>query len=141
VRLEELDHTADVGFEVTASSLDVLFQGAALGLFRALGLDDALSPPTPTLEPEPFSLDAPDGERLLVAWLRELLWTVQSERRRPVIREVSVARGDGRARLEASIDWRGLPSRPTREVKGITYHGLRLEPTEEGWSARIVLDV
>jgi SHS2 domain-containing protein len=165
-RLRELSHTADVGFEVTAASLEELFEGAARGLIRALGLEAAGSA-------DPGSDDAgeraeigrgdgdedanedgndageieisrPDGERLLVQWLRELLAGAMSGRGVPVVRvrEVGIG-GKGPTTLRARVRWRpDAGDGPAREIKGVTYHGLAVERTEAGrWHARVVLDV
>ncbi len=151
-RLRELSHTADVGFEVTATSPEELFEVAARGLVRALGLEaaseradgdgdgnDAGSPDAAEIE-----ISRPDGERLMVQWLRELLAGAMSGRGVPVarVREVGIG-GEVPATLRARVRWRpDAGDGPVREIKGVTYHGLVVERTEEGrWHARVVLDV
>jgi SHS2 domain-containing protein len=144
VRIEELDHTADVGFVVEAEALAPLFEGAAAGLSVALGLSPGLVGVEETGgSVEPLELSAGDLDRLLVGWLRELLWKVQSERRLPRIVEVDVNAGDGRrpATLSARIRWSEAGEAPTREIKGVTYHGLRVERNADGWRALVIFDV
>lgn len=170
-RLRELSHTADVGFEVTAASPEELFEVAARGLVRALGLEaagsdetargdagrdaaaagsdgpaDPASPEAGAGSPDAGEVDIarPDGERLMVQWLRELLAGAMSGRGVPAARvgEVGIG-GQGPATLRARVRWRpDAGDGPVREIKGVTYHGLVVERTEEGrWHARVVMDV
>lgn len=163
-RLRELSHTADIGFEVTAASPEELFEVAARGLVRALGLeaaggddvgsdDDAEGAETGRGEADDeagigdagaVEISRPDGERLLVQWLRELLAGAMSGRGVPAarVREVGIG-GKGPATLRALVRWRpAAGDGPAREIKGVTYHGLVVERTEAGrWHARVVLDV
>lgn len=89
---------------------------------------------------ETWSLDRPDLERLMVSWLRELLHRAQSTGRLVARTEVTMT---GPASLRARVCWwpRGRQPDYVREIKGITYHGLRVEDRGDGWHARVVLDV
>lgn len=145
-RVDPLSHTADVGYEVAADSPEELFRGAAAGLVRTLLERDEV-PPSGTEDVrddggrETIELERPDRERLMVAWLRELLYRISRGGRLPA--EIALempAPTDLRARIRwAAPD----PDAPLiRDVKGITYHGLRVEEDPEGtWHARLVLDV
>lgn len=147
-RVESLSHTADVGFRVESSSLEGLFTGAARGLLGALtdreAGDRAEGPRTRqgdgTTEREELEIARPDRERLLVAWLRELLHRAMSRGSIPEVLEVSFG-DDGE--LRAAIGWSSPDRSPelVREIKGVTYHGLAVRETGEGWSATVVLDV
>jgi len=146
-RVEPLSHTADVGYEITADSLSELFVGAAAGLVEALrpeagegtgALPDADGSGGGE---ETLSLEGPDRERLLVAWLRELLYRMDSGDRVPAGLDVRLT---GPSALRARIRWSeaGAGEAPEREIKGVTYHGLHVGEDEEGrWHARLVLDV
>ncbi|MFW6192164.1 MAG: archease [Gemmatimonadota bacterium] len=174
--LHSLSHTADVGFEVEAASLDELFELSVGGLLACLGATshgespdddasdreplDAKGPgrgPAETTESR-MELDRPDLERLLVAWLRELLYRatetssvprVASLRVEPAADrpagDVPAADGpaaDEPARLEADLRWEPMEGGPTREIKGVTYHGLDVARGEDDrWHARVLLDV
>lgn len=139
-RLEALSHTADVGFRVHAPSLAELFQGAARGLALMLTGESGVDGAPAAAEAETWSLERPDLERLLVAWLRELLHRAQSGGELVAESQVEMA---GPAALRARVVWWPEESRPdlVREIKGVTYHGLRVEEREDGWHARVVLDV
>lgn len=144
-RLRELSHTADVGFEATAATPEELLEVAARGLVQALGLEPEGDPADdgPEADVQELELARPDGERLLVHWLRELLAGAMSGRGVPEARvEEARLAGEGPARLVARVRWRPAVGAPLREIKGVTYHGLVAERSEDGdWHARVVLDV
>jgi len=154
-RVRELEHTADVGFEVHAPSLEGLFEGAARGLVDALGLEAGDGAEAERRaeaergrevgagEPEALRLSRPDLERLLVHWLRELLSRAMAGGEVPEARVCEVRPGDGdEPSLRASVRWRpAAGAGPAREIKGVTYHGLEVARTDGSWHARVVLDV
>lgn len=145
-RVDPLSHTADVGYEVTADSLEELFRGAADGLVRTLLEWDDMPPfgsgGTGGGEGrETLTLERPDRERLMVAWLRELLYRISRDGRLPADVALEMTAPTS---LRARIRWSAPDpdAAPVRDVKGITYHGLRVEEDREGrWHARLVLDV
>ena len=85
-------------------------------------------------------IDGTDREYLLFDWLRELLYRFDSRHLllgRFAVR-VTAAGLDGEA-------W-GEPLDPARhalahEVKAITYHGLKVEQTADGWLAEVIVDI
>ena len=89
-------------------------------------------------------ISAPDLEFLLVRWLNELIYLVQTEGFVPARAAVTVTEGpEGyalRAQLEGrpfdadAMGWQG-------EIKSATFHGLEVRPEAGGWWARVVLDV
>lgn len=168
--LHSLSHTADVGFDVEAETLDELFELSVGGLLASLGATaregergEAVGGSAPAGasgartvgggaagggvvggEESVMELDRPDLERLLVAWLRELLYRATETSSVPRVAALEVTPPeDGPARLEARLRWVPMEgSGPAREIKGVTYHGLDVARGDEGrWHARVVLDV
>lgn len=140
-RVQDLAHTADIGFEVEAASLPRLFELAAEGLVEALGLENARGGVDRAPDRERIRLERPDVERLLVAWLRELLHRCTAERGVP---EGTRVRLSGGTELDAEVAWGEWTTEtaPVREIKGVTYHGLAVERRDDGtWHARVLLDV
>jgi len=134
---ELLEHTADLGLRVRAPDLDTLFREAAEGFFSLL-VDGG--PPGGEAREFRFELEATRHDDLLFDWLNELLFTFDTTGCLLGAFEVSVR---GR-RLQASA--RGAPPEPSergrlREVKAITYHGLKVEPSEGGWLAEVIVDI
>ena len=141
MRLRMLDHTADVGFEVEAGSLPALFEGAAKGLLQVM-----FEGP---LEAEPgdehrLRLEAESLETLLVRWLDELAYLVQTRGEVPLEAEVSLDRTSTGWRLEARLataPFDRVADRFASEVKAATYHGLEIKQTGDRYRARVILDV
>ncbi|MDB5313464.1 MAG: archease [Gemmataceae bacterium] len=134
---ELFEHTADLGLRATAADLNTLFAEAAACLFTAVVEDIS------TVRPEvAVTVELAGGEReyLLFDWLKELLYRSDADHLLFGKFEVRV-RDDG---LTGSA-W-GEPFDPARhvlshEVKAITYHGLVVERTDDGWLAEVIVDI
>jgi SHS2 domain-containing protein len=133
-----LDHTADVGFELRAPSLEALFDEAR----RALLMVVFEHPPEEGEGANTVRLSAPDRETLLVRWLNELVYLIQDAGFVPVGAEIQLddsgyaleARLTGAPLLLEEYGWQG-------EIKSATFHGLEVTNYEDGWHARVILDV
>jgi SHS2 domain-containing protein len=134
---ELFEHTADLGLRVRAADLDTLFAEAAACLFSAVVED--LSSVRPETEVT-VELAGEDREYLLFDWLKDLLYRFDAEHMLFGRFEVKV-RDDG---LTGTA--RGEPLDPARhvlahEVKAITYHELKVEKTDDGWLAEVIVDI
>jgi SHS2 domain-containing protein len=133
---ELLDHTADIRLAVHGATLEELFLNAWRGLTHLLAADAKVNADSEMI----VSLDAETTEELLVDWLRELLF--QNQTRKFVAVDVEIKELSGSC-LHAKLRGGNPPSdfEPALEIKGVTYHGLFVEKTEEGYLAKIVLDI
>lgn len=151
-----LDHTADVGIDVEATSLAELLHLAALGmlaLLRGEEEDAASARPAGAGSTGPDAGAAGDGGgrtavsvdlradgpvNLLAGWLREILFLHEVERLDYVRAELDVVAVDHVAgRILARPGGHAV-----REIKGVTYHELQATETAEGrWAARVIFDV
>ncbi len=134
---EFFEHTADLGLQVRAADLDGLFVEAALALFSAVVEDLGTVVASQRLE---VHIAGADKELLLFDWLRTLLYRIDAEHLLFSRFEAKVS-DDG---LEGAA-W-GEPMDPARhepnhEVKAITYHGLKVEKTADGWLAEVIVDI
>jgi SHS2 domain-containing protein len=134
---ELFEHTADLGLRVRAADLDTLFAEAAACLLSAIVEDPGTVRPATEVTIE---LAGTDREFLLFDWLRELLVRFDADHLLFGRFEVRV-RDDG---LSATA-W-GEPFDPARhvlshEVKAITYHELKVEKTDDGWLAEVIVDI
>jgi SHS2 domain-containing protein len=134
---ETFDHTADLGLRVGASDLDTLFREAAEALIAILVDNPAAIEARVKLE---LHLEADDLAYLLFDWLREILYRFDGE-------GILLSRFDVQVRGTRLIAtaW-GEPVDRTKhvlahEVKAITYHGLRVEKTDDGWLAEVIVDI
>ena len=133
----ELDHTADVGIRIDAPEPAELFRRAALGLARLMrgGGRAAGDPP---IQERVMTLEAPSLDRLLVRWLGELLYLDEID---GFVFEDAAFEELGPERLSATVRGRLETDVPERQIKGVTYHGLRLEPLAGGWQATVIFDI
>ncbi|MFB6091263.1 MAG: archease [Halobellus sp.] len=136
------DHTADVAVEATAPTLSALFAAVADGL-AAASCDDV---PAPDGECSEFEVDvAAEGlQALLFDYLDQLIYERDVRAVLPVDHEVRIAEPSGDAdewRLTGT--YRGVPLGrvDAREVKAVTYSEMRIDETDDGWSAYVVFDV
>ena len=134
---ETFDHTADLGLRIRAADLDLLFIESARALYSIL-LDNA-SAVRPNERAE-IAIPGTDREYLLFDWLKALLYRYEADLMVFSRFEVAV-NAEG---LTASI-WGEPVDRdrhmPCREVKAITYHGLKVEQSADGWLAEVIVDI
>ncbi len=137
MRYQVLDHTADLGIDITGSTLKSVYAGAAKALFSVLSDLSAVR----ANEMMELSVEGLDREDLLVNFLRELLnlWN----RNRFLVKSCQILSLAPR-RLTARLF--GEPYDPVvhrirREIKAVTYHDVALVPTKRGWKGTFVLDV
>ena len=129
--------TADQGIHAWAADLSGVFRQAALALW-SLMLEQA---DVRRLREIPVSIEAPDIESLLVAWLNELLYISEVERLAAADCAIeSLTLTSVTARV-----W-GEKMDPRRHVmlghvKAATYHQLQLLKSPRGWEARVIVDV
>ncbi len=138
--LEELDHTADVGFVVRARSLPGLFYWAARGLLAEL----FEGPLPPGKEVRTLRLEAPDSETLLVRFLNELIYLVQTRGLVPSGFTLGIGPGGEGCKLFARLlvlPFDAVAERFLGEVKSATFHGLRIEKEGGLYRASVVLDI
>ena len=134
---ETFDHTADLGLRIRAPDLDTLFVEAAEALFSTVVEDLSTVRPDQPIE---VRVKGQDREYLLFDWLKALLYHFDAEHL--LFRRFEVRVG------EEGIEGRawGEPLDRARhelshEVKAITYHGLRVEQTADGWEAEVIVDI
>lgn len=134
---ETFEHTADLGLRVRAVDLDTLFADAGRALFSALvdNLDAVRS-----TQQETFEVQGTEKDYLLFDWLNELLYRFETEKLLFSNFDVKVddsglvatARGE-------PVDRRR--HRLSHEIKAITYHQLKVEHTDDGWEAQLIVDI
>ena len=138
-RFEVFEHTADVGLRIEATNLEELFVAAARGVFSLVVENHEAIEPRQTVRIE---LESEDLLGLFVDWLRELIYRFETEHL--LLGEFRVQLSADRRKLSA--DCRGEPADwsrhlPDNELKAVTYHGLRLEQTPNGWEAEVIFDI
>ena len=134
----EIDHTADLGFEVWAPDRASLFAEAICGLCD-LCFERELVRPNARRRVE---VAAVTDEELLVKWLQECYLQLEADVWLTAFAEdVEVSEG------RVVGDLVGEPYDPARhtlhtEIKAVTYHGLAVRRQPDGaWRATVIVDV
>ncbi|OLD50629.1 MAG: hypothetical protein AUI83_11345 [Armatimonadetes bacterium 13_1_40CM_3_65_7] len=134
---ETFEHTADVGLIARGRTLRELFANAARGLVDLMvdpeGLREEIQ--------MQVTVSAGDREALLVGWLNELLYLLDTRRflaRRSRITDLSDTTLTGELVGDTVDPGR---HRVRRMIKAATYHGLSLREANGLWEARIILDL
>jgi SHS2 domain-containing protein len=139
--LQEIDHTGDIGIQVTAPSLAVLFERAAVGTFHVL----ADLPAVRAEQETTITVDGRDREALMVRWLSALNYRHTVEDRLFCDFTVaSITETDDGLTLTGTA--RGEPLDPARhtvytEIKAVTFHGMAIEETADGWAVQVIFDM
>lgn len=155
VTFRELEHTADVRLRIEAPTLATLFEEAGAALFSVMY--GACQPRPPVNAPEAnarapeasagapeaierhISIESADLESLLADYLSELLYLSEAEG----IVFCSFGVAISGTILDATV--LGEPLDPSihagREVKGISYSGLAIQETADGYAAEIIFDI
>jgi SHS2 domain-containing protein len=135
-----LEHTADIRIALRAPEMPGLLESAADALY-AVALYERTEAETTVRS---VSIEAFSPEELLVRWLQELLYLLNTEHF--VMVDV---------RWPADVDWQSYPVSMTskiggyhcgpaahaEEIKAITYHGLEVTRTTDGFYAELILDI
>ncbi|MDD5747515.1 MAG: archease [Actinomycetota bacterium] len=131
-----IEHTADIGVEVTADSLGELFRGAALAM---VSLIVDLGKIEGKIERE-ISLKADDLDELMFMWLNEILYLLSAKGL--IFKEFDVSISDC-CISSKMIGEKFTPERHKvkEEIKAATYHELGVERRNEGWMVRVIFDV
>jgi SHS2 domain-containing protein len=138
--LEEIG-TADIAFEVTGRDLPELFRGAADATTNVM-IDnvEAIEP----RETRQIELSNDKLDMLLFDFLQELIFLKDAKRLLLRITEMQIAERDENYFIKATAE--GEPIVAERhhqraDVKAVTLHDFRVERTELGWEARVLLDI
>ena len=136
-----ISHTADVGIDVTAGSIEELFIEAARGWKDSVVENSS----TKAVEEKRIQLSAPVLEELMVMWLNELNFYLTTKEW--ILNDVM----DGKiyfsdAKWELSLLINGEPLDYQRheicmEIKSVTYHQLDIRKSKGQYNTRIIFDI
>jgi SHS2 domain-containing protein len=136
-----IDHTADVGIDVSARSLKELFIEAARGWKYSV----VENSPTDAKEEKRIRLSAPTLEELMVVWLNELNFFLTTKEW--VLNDVvegKINSIDSNWELDFFISGETLDYKKHEiiiEIKSVTYHQLIIQKSENQYKTRIIFDI
>ena len=132
---EILEHTADIGLQLSGDTIEEVFQAAGEGFATLQG---AWFPGVG--EEREVEVRAVDNAGLLAAWINELLYLQEAED--AVFGGFDVKSvTDGALTAVVRLAPRAERDLEAVGVKAATYHQLRLERGSGGWTADVYLDV
>jgi len=138
--LEEIG-TADIAFEATGRDLPQLFSAAADATTNVM-IDniEAIQP----REKRRIELSSDQLDMLLFDFLQELIFLKDAERLLLRMRDTQIDKRDENYFLKATAEGEPLDverHHQRADVKAVTLHGFSVERTEDGWKARVLLDI
>ena len=131
-------HTADLGIEVWAPSLESCFARAAAGMFASF---IALGPRNGAEQSVRVEVSADGVEELMVSWLEELLF--ESEVKGIALHsfEVQSVAASHAVGLAQGAAFGPASTQVGPVIKAVTRHGLEVRRAGRHWRARIIFDV
>ena len=130
----EIEHTADWSLHIRAENMEGMLRNTALGMFKLMGIERNDN----KLNELQVEIEAQDREELLVTWLEELLYHIET--RKVVFDLTQITVTDEPNRVRASLPEYPI-ARIEKEIKAVTYHGLIIVESEVGVEATVVFDV
>jgi SHS2 domain-containing protein len=134
---ELLEHTGDLGLLVKADEVNGLFCEAGRALFDVITDIAAVEP---RVEHQ-VSVAGNGLDECLVAWLNELLYLHETEELLFAEFAVHTIHASGVVGVGRGERFDATRHRIERGVKAATFHQLEVRKDENGWNARIILDV
>ena len=126
-----------MGLRIFGESLEELFENAACGFFWLItGLENVEEKVRVEI-----SVEAQDKEELLVRWLSELLFRFEVDGL--LFRKFKVLEISPKILNATALGERFNPDRHElkTEIKGVTYHQLKVEHVHDGWITEVIFDV
>jgi len=138
--LEEIG-IADIAFEATGRDLAELFSDAADATTNVM-IDniEAIQP----RETRQIELSNDKLDMLLFDSLQELIFLKDAERLLLRIRQIQITERDEIYFVKATAEGEPLDAErhhQRADVKAVTLHDFSVERTEDGWKARVLLDI
>lgn len=131
----EVDHTADVEIEVWGKDKTSLFEKAAQGMYHLSHIREK-EQSSETVS-HSFLLSEGDLESLLVAFLSELLFYLETEQL--MFRRFDLEFEEDHS-LRVQLQGTQIAGMD-RDIKAVTFHNLRIKQQNTGWVVNVVFDV
>ena len=135
-KYEQIDISGDVGLKVNGATLAGLFENAAAGMFNLITETAGIA----ASEDKKISLCADNIESLLVQWLNELVFLIDTYNYVGTSFSVLI-KG---AALEASVSGGYFDPRTNESrllIKAATYHNLSIKKVGSRWEATVIFDI
>jgi len=132
-----LNHTADIGIEFWGKTKKELFANAVEAMFDLIvdlrGINN--------VNEKVVTAKGTDAEDLLVNFLREALYLFNGGKW--IVKQcqlLEIKSGHIVAQLQGE-PYNSQKHQLQKEIKAVTYHGLNVKKTAQGWKAKVIFDV
>lgn len=136
-RYRFLEHTADVGIEAWGPSFSDVLQEMAYGLTSLIFGQSSTVETTKVA----IQIEAADRVELLVGWLNEIVFWIESNDVIPARFYIDKA---NECSLSAEISGEPFSAKQhsvEHQVKSVTYHQACVKETADGWFAQVFVDL
>lgn len=134
-KVEIIDHTADIGIKVYGKTIEELFKNSAYGLYKIIEIKYEGEE-----RPVEIKLESEEIEGLLVKFLNELIYYIETKRLGDDIERIEIEKDDKNFKLKAKVNMKNVKS-IKKEVKSATYHNLKIEKKGDIYTATIIFDL
>ena len=141
---ETFEHTADIGIRAWGGEFAEVFEEAAKALFSVMVDLESVS----VRQKVKIELSENSGEELFLAWLKELLFTFETQHllfcEFKILDLGSHSSQDGAFKLTAEAGGEPIDDKKHilgREVKAITLHQFKLAKDKSRYLAEVILDI
>jgi SHS2 domain-containing protein len=137
IKYKYLAHPADLKIQIFGNNLKELFANAALGMMEYIYPASAVGINTNSrCRKETIKIKANDLKSLMVDWLSELLYLSDTNNcAYTQFRFKKLTKNQ----LEAKVI--GCLAKAQEDIKAVTYHGLKIKLTKNGWQATVLFDI
>lgn len=141
LKVSNLDHTADAGFEIFSPHLEELFTSAAEAMYRVMECPEQGT----TIGEKILTLEESSLEDLMVSFLNELNYyiSVRFLFLYPVL-ELRINRPKKEYELKVKTGIRKLTQQNLDnlvEIKSVTYHNLDIKHEPDGYHTKLIFDL
>jgi len=138
----EIEHTADLGIEIHADSIEKLFR-LSLDGYYSLVLPETYS--ATKVDRFNYSTEDPDLENLLIEFMSEINFYLMVRKQIVVLNDsLVVNKDDSKYSIEIKGSLKKLENPDEviqTEIKAVTYHQIKIEQKNERYYTRIFFDI
>ena len=132
-----LDHTADVAVKIESKTLEKLFEEAADSYLYLLIEKKKLK----SSETKNIKLEAMDHEALLVSFLSELIYILETQNKIPCSFKIKQLT---KTSLQAEVELAEFEPHKIEilhNIKAVTFYDLKIKKTTKGFNVTLVFDI
>ncbi len=134
---EVFDHTADVGIHAFGRTLPELFIHAAQGMESLVVAPEQVR----ELVSREIAVEGHDAVSLLIAWLNELIFLFDTEYLLFRTFEINSFTETSLRGSASGEPYDAQRHELSSAIKAVTWHEAAVEPTGDGYKARIIFDI